>query len=133
MKITKRLECKVAKVDETLGLVFGWAIICTKNGEPFIDSQHDYIPDPSMLKASTKFAMGRRTGGDMHSVEDGTVIHTFPLTGEIAKAFGIECEFTGLMIAMAPDNPETLAKFQSGERTGFSIGGRRIKDTRITL
>ena len=131
--MTKRLDCNVAKVDESLGLVFGWAIVCTERGEPFIDSQNDHIPDPAMLKASTKYAKGRRAGGDMHSSEDGTVVHTFPLTAEISKAFGIVCDKTGLMIAMAPDNPETLAKFQSGERTGFSIGGSRIKDTKVSL
>lgn len=132
MTMTKRLECKVAKVDESLGLVFGWAIVCTESGHPFVDSQGDHIPDRAMLKASTKFAKGRRTGGDMHSVEDGTVIHTFPLTAEIAKSFGISCDKTGLMIAMAPDNAETLNKFRTGQRTGFSIGGRRITDTEMT-
>lgn len=132
MKMTKRLDCKVAKVEESLGLVFGWAIVCTENGQPFVDSQHDHIPDAAMLKAATKFAKGRRTGGDMHSIEDGTVIHTFPLTAEIAKSFGIECDKTGLMIAMAPDNEATLEKFRNGERTGFSIGGRRIKDTEVS-
>ncbi len=34
---------------------------------------------------------------------------------------------------MEPDNPETLEKFRSGERTGYSIGGSRIRDTEVTL
>ncbi len=131
--MNKKLECTVAKVDDSLGLVFGWAIVCTEDGEPYVDLHNDYIPDPAMLKASTKYAKGRRTGGDMHEIEDGTVIHTFPLTAEVAKAFGITCNKTGLMIAMEPDSPETLAKFRSGERTGFSIGGSRIKDTPVSL
>ena len=131
--MTKRLNCEVAKVDESLGLVFGWAIVCTENGQPYVDTQGDYIPDEAMLKAATKFAKGARTGGDMHRMEDGTVRHLFPLTAEIAKAFGISTDKTGLMIAMEPDSQDTLDMFKRGERTGFSIGGRRIKDTEVSL
>ena len=131
--ISKRLECTVAKVDTSLGLVFGWAIICTEGGEPYIDIQRDHIPDESMLKSTTKYAKGGRQSGDMHRCEDGRIVHTWPLTGEIAKAFEIECDKTGWMVAMEPDNEDTLEKFRSGERTGFSIGGRRIKDTEVSL
>lgn len=131
--ISKCLEAKVAKVDTSLGLVFGWAIICEEDGQPYVDLQDDYIPPSAMLKASTKFMKGARTGGDMHRVADGTIVHSMPLTADIAKAYGIECDKTGWMIAMEPDNPETLEKFRTGERTGFSIGGSRIRDTEVTL
>lgn len=127
--MTKRLDCRVAKVDDTLGVVFGWAIISTEDGFPYVDTQGDYIPDSAMLKAATKFAKGKRQGGDMHHTEDGVVLFMFPLTAEVAKAFDIDCDKTGLMIGMAPDNPETLEKFRTGERTGFSIGGKRVVDT----
>ena len=131
--MTKTLDCTVAKVDESLGLVFGWAIVCTEGGQPYVDTQNDYIPDGAMLKASAKFAKGDRTGGDMHRTEDGIVLFMFPLTAEIAKAFNIETPKTGLMIAMKPDSPDTLAKFVKGERKGFSIGGKRIKDTEVSI
>ena len=132
-KITKNLDCKVAKVEPGLGLVFGWAIICTEGGDPYVDLHNDYIPDNSMLKASTIYAKGLRTAGDMHACADGIVVHTMPLTAEIAKAFGIQCDKTGLMIAMEPSDADTLKKFQTGERTGFSIGGSRVSDTEVTL
>ena len=130
--VVKQLDCKVAKVEDGLGLVFGWAIVCTEDGNPYVDLHNDYIPDHAMLKASTKFAKGKRQGNDMHRCADGFVVHTMPLTAEIAKAFGIKTNKTGLMIAMEP-HPETMKKFKSGERTGFSIGGSRIKDTEIDL
>ena len=130
--MSKRLDCKVAKVDESLGLVFGWAIICSEGGQPYVDTQGDWIPDSSMLKASTKFAKSGRQAGDMHRCDDGLIVHTMPLTAEIAKAFGIECDKTGLMIAMEPF-PETLELFKSGKRRGFSIGGRRVVDTEVEV
>jgi hypothetical protein len=45
------------------------------------------------------------------------------MTDEIADSLNIAVEKTGALVAMKPDNPETLAKFVSGEYTGFSIGG----------
>jgi hypothetical protein len=37
---------------------------------------------------------------------------------------------TGLLVAMKP-SPEVMKKFESGEYTGFSIGGRRIVDQEV--
>ena len=122
------LRAKVAKVDESLGLVFGWAIVCTKNGEDYYDTQGDHIPEDSMLEAATDFAKSARAAKVQHEGDDvGTVVHTFPMTDDIAKAFGIATTTTGLMIAMQPEE-DVLQKFRDGELTGFSIGGERIKD-----
>lgn len=119
----------VLKVDDALGVVFGWAMVCTEDGEDYYDSQDDHIPEAAMLKAATDFMGSSRVLGDMHQkAEGGTVLFAFPLTADVAKSFGIECKTTGLMIGVKPANEATLEKFRSGEYTGFSIGGRRIKD-----
>ena len=118
---------KILKVDDELGLVFGWGIICKINGVEYFDVQDDSIPEDAMLEAVTDFAKTARMAGDMHEFEDGTVVHEFPLTTDIAKAFDITCPNTGWMVAVEP-SPEVLAKFKSGEYTGFSIGGERILD-----
>ncbi len=125
-----QLNCKVAKVHEELGLVFGWAIICKEMGQPYFDLQGDHIPELSMLKATTKFAKGARVAREMHVAGDrGTVVFMLPFTEEIAKSLGIQNpDRTGLIIGMAPDS-RMLEKFKSGELQGFSIGGKRIKDT----
>jgi hypothetical protein len=57
----------------------------------------------------------------------GTMVFAFPLTTDIAKAFDITTPRTGLMIGMKP-SAEVLAKFKSGEYTGFSIGGKRVEE-----
>ena len=41
----------------------------------------------------------------------------------VAKALGIQTSRTGLLVALAPDDPATLEKARNGEFTGFSIGG----------
>lgn len=120
---------RVLKVDDELGLVLGWAIICTIDGEEYFDKQGDYIPDNGMLEAATDFMQNSRVAKEMHiGDEKGTVVFAWPMTSEIAKAFDIEVHQTGLMIAMKPDNDEMLEKFRDGTYSGFSIGGHRLPD-----
>lgn len=121
----------VCKVDEGLGLVFGWAIVCLEKGERHFDLQDDHIPEASMLEAATAYMDGERAAKDMHQgPEVGKVVFAWPLTTDIAKAFGLETDRTGLMIAMRPPS-DILAKFKSGEYTGFSIGGIRVRDEEV--
>jgi len=126
-EVAKRVD--VLKVDESLGIVFGWAIVSKVNGVDYFDVQGDNITEAAMLKAAADFMLNSRVLGDMHEkAEGGSVLFAFPLTTDVAKAFGITTKQTGLMIGVKPANAETLAKFVSGEYTGFSIGGRRGKD-----
>lgn len=121
-------KAHVVKVDADLGLVFGFAIVCKRNGERYFDLQDDHITEKAMLEAATDFMMHSRVSKDMHvGDQDGTIVFSFPMTSEIAKALDIETKQTGLLVAMKP-SPEVLAKFKNGDYTGFSIGGSRIKD-----
>jgi hypothetical protein len=130
-----QVSTNICKVDDSLGLVFGWAIVCKQNGEPYFDTQGDHIPEDAMLDAATDFMMNSRMAKDMHGGEDsvlpGSVVFAFPMTTEVAKAFGFPEEQTGLLIAMKPESDEILNKFRTGEYTGFSIGGRRITDEEV--
>lgn len=119
----------VLKVDDELGIVLGWAIVCKQDGENYWDLQSDHIPEDSMLKAAAEFMAGARMAKEMHVGDGvGTVVFAFPLTTDIAKAFGLETKTTGLMVAIKPNDPAMLAKFRNGTLTGFSIGGLRLQD-----
>ncbi len=131
-------DALVAKVDESLGLVFGWAIVCKVGGQDYFDlnvdhaGQHagqrvpEHIPEAVMMKAACEFMQTARPGNEMHEGPDkGSYVFAFPMTTEIAKAMGIQTDKTGLMVAYKPP-PEVLAKFKSGEYRGFSIEGRRL-------
>jgi hypothetical protein len=125
------IRAEVLKVDATLGLVMGFALICKENGEPYFDLQGDHVPEETMLKAALDFMENSRMAKEQHVGDEcGSVVFAFPLTEDIAKAFNIQTERTGLMIAMRP-NGDMLKKFQLGELTGFSIGGKRIKDEEV--
>ena len=123
---------QVLKVDDGLGLVFGWAIVCKRDGEAYWDLQEDHIPEDAMLSATVDFMQGGAMAKEMHTGDGkGTVLFAFPLTEDIAKAFGLETKTTGLMVAMKPSSADMLAKFKDGTYTGFSIGGFRVKDEEI--
>jgi hypothetical protein len=132
--VEKKFESffKVSGVDEGLGLVFGWGMICKEDGKDYFDTQQNHIPEDAMVEATTDFMKSARVHGDMHvrgteaEMPAGMVVHSFPLTTEIAKAMGLSTNKTGWMVATAPD-PAMLAKFASGEYTGFSIGGDYIE------
>lgn len=125
----KRVYAQVEKVDEELGLVLGFAIVCEEDGAPYFDLQGDHIPEESMLKASLDFMQHSRMAKEMHvGDEKGSVVFAWPLTKDIAAAMGLTTKKTGLMIAMKPGDDEMLEKFRSGEYTGFSIGGVRLLD-----
>ncbi len=130
-----QVSSNICKVDDSLGLVFGWAIVCKQDGEPYFDTQGDHIPEAAMLNAATDFMIHSRMAKDMHGGEDsvlpGSVVFAFPMTTDVAKAFGFPEDQTGLLIAMKPENDEILNKFKTGEYTGFSIGGRRVEDEEI--
>lgn len=125
-ELQKSIKAKVCKVDEELGIVFGFSIISKVGGEPYYDLQGDFIPESAMLEASSDFMQKRRAADDMHDGEKhGEVVFAFPLTTDIAESLGIQTEKTGLLIGMKP-SPEVFEKFRSGERKAFSIGGVRL-------
>ncbi len=122
---------KVCKVDESLGLVFGFAIVCKEDGQEYFDVQGDHIPEDAMLKSACDFMQNSRVAKEMHEGgQVGTIVFAWPMTSDIAKAMGIETPTTGLMIAMKPP-ADILGKYKSGEYTGFSIGGRRGEDEEV--
>ena len=116
------------KVDESLGIILGFGIICKQDGEDYYDLQNHHIPEDSMFQATVDFMKNSNQIRDMHIKTDdgllpGSLVFSFPLTEEIAKSFGIETKTTGWMVGFMPEDDSVLEMFKSGERTGFSIGG----------
>ena len=135
VKVEDRFCGGFVKVDKKLGIVFGWGVVATENGEKYFDTQGDHIPDDSVLEASAEYMLTSRVAGDQHIKDDnnqlvhkGTVVFAWPMTKDIAEAFGFPTTKTGLLVGLKPDDPEILTKFETGEYTGFSIGGFRIRE-----
>lgn len=119
------IRSEVVKVHEELGLVLGWGVICKSDGEEYFDLQDDSVTEDALLKAAVDFVQAGAAANDMHVGADrGRYLFAWPMTSEVAKAFGIDARGkSGLMLGYMP-SAEDLAKFKSGERTGFSIEGK---------
>ncbi len=120
------LTAHVAKLDEELGLVFGYALTSQKDGAPYFDLQGDAITDgDELIKVAMEYAQAGGVADEQHDFRDqgGRVLFLWPMTPEVAKALEIDTGGTyGLLIGMKP-TPEAFARFKSGEYTGFSIAG----------
>ena len=118
-----KADCTVTDVNESLGIVFGWGMVTDINNEPYYDLDNQHIPSDLMVKATSAFMETARLSNDSHTpIDIGTVVHSFPLSAEIAKSMGITSNISGWMVGVKPDAP-TLAKYVSGEYKGFSIEG----------
>lgn len=129
-------KATVLKVDDSLGLVFGFAIVCKVDGDDYYDLNVDregtlkgqrvpeHIPEDVMLKAALEFRAETDCPGNEMHVGDakGQHVFLFPLTTDIAKALEIETKKTGLLVAYQPP-ADVLQKFKDGTYTGFSIEG----------
>ena len=127
--------CKVAGINH--GLVFGWLATATeKNAKgqrvPHYDLQGDYLPMDGLIEAGADFMAKSREARQEHQTgEQGAVLFALPMDAAIAKGLGLGLgEYEGLIIGMKP-SPAMLAKFVSGELTGFSLGGRVIETEEI--
>ncbi|RLE20450.1 MAG: hypothetical protein DRJ50_10725 [Actinobacteria bacterium] len=119
-----RLSCEVVKTDASRRLVFGHLIVCKINGEDYHDTDGSNVPEDVMLDAALSWAKSVKPADVMHEGDDvGTHPFLFPMTTEVAKAFGIDDpKKTGLMIAQQVD-AATFERFESGELKGFSVEG----------
>jgi hypothetical protein len=71
------------------------------------------------------FMRSARAAKAMHDGEDvGEVIHSFPLTNELAEAFGIKTDREGWITGTYIKSDAEWAKVMRNEYRGLSIGGR---------
>ena len=118
------IKTGLCKADKSLGLVFGYAMVCKIDGKDHYDLQGHHIPEDTMLKSLAKFMVNGSVAKEMHTGEKiGDYVFAFPMTTDIAESLGITVKQTGALIAMRPYDKGILEKFASGELTGFSIGG----------
>ena len=120
---------EILKFDDEQRMVYGWASVVTKGGEPVVDRQGDVIEPDTLVKAVSKFMEHVRVGKQMHNGDQiGVVVHSWPVTNEISKSVGIESDREGWLVAFKVYDDTVWAKVKSGELAAFSIGGRAIKE-----
>ena len=115
---------QVTKMDDEKRIVYGYASVISKNGEPIVDRQGDVISADELEKAASEFMLGARSGKTMHKGEaTTTIIHSFPMTNETKKAYQIESPYEAWLIAVKVHDDDTWEKVKAGTLKDFSIGG----------
>jgi len=115
----------ILKVDRERRIVWGWASVSTMKGEIVTDLQGDRITPVEMEKMADGFMRSARAAKAMHDGDDvGEVIHSFPLTKELAEAFGIQTDREGWITGTYIKSDEQWQKALRNEYKGLSIGGR---------
>ncbi len=115
---------RIVKVDQSRKIAYGWANVITEKNCPVVDSQGDMIAPGELIRFTTDFMLDSRVGKTVHEGEQThVVVHSMPMTYELAKAFGIDTPDEGWLVGVYIHDPDTLAKAVSGELAAFSIGG----------
>lgn len=119
---------EIFKTDDELRLVFGFASVIEKDGEEVVDTQLDTIDGSELLRATTDYMQKSREGKMMHAGgKIGEVVHSFPLTPDIAKSLGVSTSQYGWIVGMKVHSDAVWELVKSGELQSFSIGGRATR------
>jgi Putative phage serine protease XkdF len=90
------IKSDILKTDDDQRLVYGWAYVCTVKGEISLDHSDEFIRPDQIVKAATNFMLDVRTAKAMHTGNAvGEVVHSLPVTKEIASALGIQTDREG--------------------------------------
>ena len=128
-KAVVHIEGQILKQMDEERLAFGWAYVSTVNGEVSLDHSGEFIRPDQIAKAATNFMLSMRTAKAMHTGEKiGEVVHSMPLTNDIAKALGIQSDREGWVIALKVYDDQVWQDVKSGKLAAFSIGGRALKE-----
>lgn len=122
----KRLDAaQIIKLDSERRIAWGWAYVSTVGGEQVVDRQGDVIPPAEMERMADRFMASARMAKAMHDGESiGEVLHSLPLTKELAGALGISSDREGWIIGMRIHDDRTWEAMKAGHYGAFSIGGR---------
>ena len=130
----RQVPIPIAKADDALQVVWGWASVVEENGRPIIDLQGDVIEPGELMKAVHEFVSSSRTGGYMHAkAEDGTaiqvgeVVESIVFTADLQKALGIDLGRVGWFIGMHVPDQGIWKQIRAGTMGAFSIGARGVR------
>jgi len=125
-----QIKADIIKQDDEQRLVYGWAYVSTVKGEISLDHSQEYIRPDELVKAATKFMMDVRVAKAMHQGDKiGEVVHSLPITKEVASSLGIETDREGWVLAMKIHDDKVWDMIKSGKLSAFSIAGRASKET----
>lgn len=121
---SRQFVAKAESTDAALGCVFGYAVVSTVDGKDYTDTQGEVVPLDVVAKAVAEHEGQIACKAQHEGAQVGRIVFAMPVglgDGDLVSKSGK----TGLYIGAKFDE-DTLAKFESGEFTGFSIAGSGV-------
>ena len=114
--------------DDEQRIVYGWASVSTIEGDIQVDHHNDQIQMEVLEKAATNYMLESRVGKFMHvGSKVAEVVHSLPLSLDIAKALGVQTDREGWIIGMKVYDDECWNMIKTGVLKAFSIGCRAVR------
>lgn len=118
-------QMKLESYDEELGVIVGYALISSINGERyFYDLQNTHYTESSIVKAVLKATRSGMTPSfhEHNSYKHaGHIAFMMPVTSSMSGAMGMTFDKTGLIVGIEA-TPEAIKKYKNGEYVGLSFG-----------
>lgn len=118
-------------LDNDERLVYGWMSVTVDKGEPVIDRVGDIILTENLKAVVHKYMDESRATATMHRrdptgapVRTGRIQDSIVITGEVAKALGMDGQREGWYVSIKVEDDETWDRVKRGELRAFSIGAR---------
>jgi uncharacterized protein YndB with AHSA1/START domain len=116
---------EVRKISEDQRLVYGWASVIEKDGNPIEDHQGDIIQSSDLVQAAHAFIISSRTAKALHQGSQiGEFVESVVFTPEVQKALGINLGRVGWWVALKVKDERVWKAVKDGKLKMLSIGGR---------
>ena len=123
----KVIKADILDVNTEERLAYGWAYVTQDKGQVSYDHSKEWMTSDTLTKAATSFMLNSRAAKSMHSGEPvAEIVHSLPITKEIADALGIQTDREGWVIGVFVKDDTVWEMVKSGKLSSFSIGGRAI-------
>lgn len=129
---TFRTSFQVRKIDDELGIVFGWASVSERSdGSLVFDGEDEAIFPDELEKAAYEFNLEARQATDSHdraTLGAGALVESMFFSKEKQEVLGIEGLPVGWWVGFRIEDEGMRQKIRdTGERAMFSIGGRSTR------
>ena len=124
ISIVVKSDGEILKRDDEQRIVYGWASVIEKDGEPVVDRQGHMIEEDELVKAVHEFVSESREGKVMHEGgQTSRIVDSIVFTKDLQEAMGINLGQVGWMVGVKVDNDDVWEMSKRGELPMFSIGG----------
>lgn len=124
-----KLNCDIHKLDDDKKLIFAWASVIEKDGQPIVDRQGDIIDSDDLEEAVYDYVINSRKGGEMHIREDaGTLVESIVFTKEKQELLGIDLGLVGWFVGIKIQDDNVWKRIKDGTYSMLSIGGRGLRE-----